>query len=169
MRTQIYRYKPDAPGQFLILADDDSDSCVLAMSGRFVGDTLTVVVRDADVAVEARKIFAALHEAAGLPVPIVLDRVDEDAFSEWFSVERPTFLGRVLLDPRTPLDFVGARKYAAALIGAVERAENEPDPAEVERLARVIRSSGRTGEDAARAILTRYTLTERKPGGVSDA
>lgn len=107
---------------------------------------------------------------------IILPRVPEDLFREWIHVRDRRYPGTVLIDPKTPLTFEGAYRFAAALAGAVERAENEPDPAEVEAVAEAACSAlvpqcglsegtALLAEQVARAILARYTLTERKPGG----
>lgn len=177
--TPRYSYSPrHRDGISVEMTEGAEDACSILVAGEVIstatGPATTMSVPDAKVPEVARGIFRAMHEAAGLPVPIVLDRVDESAFADWFEVRRGP--ERVLLDSAGPLDFAGARGFAAALAGAVERAESEPDPAEVEALAEVLHEArercGGAGEldrQSARTILTRYTLTERKPGGASDA
>ena len=120
----------------------------------------------AEVPAAARRINAELHEAAGLPAPLILDRVPESTFTGSIHIDGR---GRILLDPPGPLSPEGARRFASALAAAAERGEAEPDPAEVEALAEVLHEArercGGAGEwdrNAARAILSRYKLTERE-------
>lgn len=108
---------------------------------------------------------ATLYEAAGLPVPIVLDPVDEAMFASWIHVKNRRLGGTVLIDPHSPLGFADVRNLAAALVAAVERAESEPDPEQVEALAGVLRSAPElTYEAAARAILAAGYRPPEKDG-----
>ena len=121
-----------------------------------------------------------LHEAAGKPVPVILDRPqtpgDRTIFTGGYSVDR---------DPGAVTIYVGreerrltpdeAREYAAAIAArADEAAASRPDPAQAAALTAVAREAlqgrwdpGETAagvpERVARMILARYTLTERTP------
>lgn len=170
---EIYGY--DAPNGFRIsvmVAGEGAHSIYLGAG--LSGMSALCPVRDEDVPTVARELLRGLHEAAGLPVPIVLDRVDKSVFSGRFHVRDRHYPGSVVVDATGPVTFEAARRYAAALAAAVERAESEPDPAEVERLAEVIHEArehcGGAGEwdrQSARTILDRYDITERKPGAAS--
>ncbi len=146
MSTDLFRYS-SRPGHSVSvrLAEGAEEACELRVGGDITtsrGEPATTTsVPDAKVPEVARGILAAMHEAAGLPVPIVLDRVGGDKFSHWFELGRSTLGPSVLLDPHAALSFRAAREFAAALVAAVERAESEPDPAEVEALAKVLRHS----------------------------
>jgi hypothetical protein len=175
MSADLYSYSP-RPGQAVSVEIDGSGDCcpIVAVQPR-PGHRVEVSIPDVNVPKVARGILAAMHEAAGLPVPVVLDRVAAGSFAGWISASGHG-VGRVLIDPKTPLTFETARLFAAALVAAVERAENEPDPAEVDAVATVMRlhypgmavpSDGDYGlavcREMARAVLSRFTLTERKP------
>lgn len=165
MSTTLYAYSPrPREGVAVEMTAAAGEACTIRVS--WEGSSLLAGVPDAKVPEVAREILRAMHEAAGLPVPIVLERQTEHTFRSWYKIDRRA-PGSVLINPEGPLSYSGARRFAAALAGAVERAEGEPDPAEVEALARVILSELLAGptaaEGAARAILARWTLTERQP------
>jgi hypothetical protein len=132
-------------------------------SGAVLWAPARVLVDRADVPRVAREIAEAMHEAAGLASPAVLERPSLPQGASHLilspgTVGPGTRPGRVHLECPAALTAGEARRIAAALALFAERAEAEEAGAEA--LAAAIRGA-RTAEDAARAILTRYTLTER--------
>jgi hypothetical protein len=169
MSTPLYSYSP-RPGQVVSVGIDGSgDGCPIVAVQPRPGHRVEISIPDVFTAEVALGFFRAMRDAAGLPVASVLDQVPDRTFADWTQIQDQM----VLLDIRGPLSFESARRFAATLVAEVERAENEPDPAEVEALAGAIerdeRASGgrpdKWAERAARAVLARWTLTERKPGG----
>lgn len=110
-------------------------------------------------------VVGALHEAAGLPAPVILERPDNpgvflsllDGFdfeicSGRVDVTRHATSTRsgVLLEPAV------IRGIAAALALLAEDTEREPDPADVDELAMVLaEGNGAIGLDGARPLALR--------------
>lgn len=91
-----------------------------------------------DVPGMTRDLAVALHQAAGLEPPIVLERVPPVAFSGRIHVRED---GNITISPPgIPCSPEAARQYAAALAAAAERAEALPDRADVEALAKVLQN-----------------------------
>jgi len=124
----------------------------------------------ADVPGVAAGIAAAMHEAAGLPAPVILER-PEVTFKDGVNRAGRIEVGR--LGDRVTVGLYGiqpeelepdvARRLAALIaVRADEAQDGEPDPAEVEELATILHDArevgvkGRHGEwdtSAARAAL----------------
>ena len=177
MSVPLYSYSPRIGEAIAVhLADGAGESCTVLATSECTG--IRVSIPDADVPEVARGILAALYEAAGLDVPILLDRPDltgDVSLVRDFTVEA-TEDGevRIGLDAaRRAMPPDAARGLAAVIAARAGEAERAPDPAAVEALAEVILADERTfggrpdkwAERAARAVLDRYSLTEREAGG----
>lgn len=172
MTTVLYSYSPKAGQVVSVEIDGSGDGCPIVAVQPRPGHRVEVSVPDVCAAEVALGIFRAMRDAAGLPVATVLDQVPDRTFADWMEVRERM----VLLDIRGPLPFESARRFAATLVAEVERAENEPDPAEVDAVATIMRlnypgmaipSDGDYGlavcREMARAVLARFTIAERKP------
>lgn len=126
-------------------------------------------------------LISAMHEAAGLPAPVILDRpaIDgepvcwyvpgglsvrgDDAHAE--ITRRGGRIG-IGLSEALDLDPVQAREFAALVAACADAAGSEPDPAEVEKLTAEIRTAPgmegiATADVIARHILRAYRLEMR--------
>lgn len=119
---------------------------------------------------ELPEFIAALYEAAGLPVPVILERpkgipLTGGGLHQWVQVTpspamHPPDVPGVTLEVANGVRLLGDEplRVAVALIDAMREAENEPVPAEVEELAAVLERSHTmlattSQRDVARAVL----------------
>ena len=162
-----YAYTP-RPGEVICVGGGSGDyghASIATAAGP--GTHGTVNVPAADVPVVAAGIATAMHEAAGLPVPVILERPEitfKDGPNRAGSIEVGRLRDRVTvglygIQPEE-LEHGDALRLAALIaIRAAEVQRNEPDPAEVEDLACVIARYRKTtvsdGHDhgIARAVL----------------
>lgn len=144
------------------------------------GGCVTIEARGFHLPVQKIPEFAVtLYEAAGLPQPVILPRPpaigDTTIFLGGYSVQRDgnavTIQAGTEERRLTPAE---AREYAAAIAARADEAETAPDPAQVAAVTQLAREAlrarwvtpegaGALPEHVARAILARYTLTERTP------
>jgi hypothetical protein len=112
------------------------------------------------------EVVAALYRAVGRPAPIVLERLN------WHGTDRTrhTLNGVTVRRDGQRIAVLGqvitattARMLARALAEMAEDAENEPDPAEVERLAAFLSEEylDTSPEGLARRVLRRFKVEER--------
>ena len=120
---------------------------------------------------------ASLYEAAGLPQPVILPRPqipgDTSIFLGGYSVRRDGNAVTILVGPEERrLAPAEARQYAAAIAERADEADAAPDAALVAAVTQLAREAlrarwvtpegaGAVPEQVARAILARYTLTEK--------
>ena len=137
-----------------------------------------VTMPAAEVAARAREICAAMHEAAGLPAPIMLERPElpkawDDVHIGGITVSRHS-------EPGLPIHTSGghddlsatqARQLAALLAALADEADAAKEQEAVTKLRTIIRanlpgmagrSTDEAADDIARAILGGYDLTERE-------
>ena len=143
-----YRYLP-RPGEEISIGQDGDDHCLVTVCGSRGFAATTRVLPD-EVPAVAAGIAAAMHEAAGLPAPVILERPEIDpegaAGINVFTVRLDRDLSVCVAGRAghaSPVAPSVARKLAsviAAYADAAEAARNEPDPAEVEELAYVLRA-----------------------------
>ena len=145
--TLPYRYLP-RPGEEISVSQDGDDHCLVTVCGSRGFAATTRVLPD-EVPAVAAGIAAAMHEAAGLPAPVILERPEIRAAGS------RTVLGTVYAYRSSRGDLSGlsdwekflkpgeAREAGAVLAAyadAAEAARNEPGPAEVEELAYILRA-----------------------------
>jgi len=117
------------------------------------------------------EVAAGLWTGAGAPAPVILERPDgpADRF-QGIKIERDG--GSVLLrigGNREALDAGAARTLAARIAILADEAEDEPDPAEIEELAELLREHGDCASlrwEAARAAL-RWMRDKQQRGGTA--
>jgi hypothetical protein len=160
-----YVYLP-RPAERITVSRDGEDHCLLAV---FADGASVVRVLPDEVPGVAAGIATAMHEAAGLPAPVILERpaaTFRDGVNRAGNIEVGRLGGRVTvglygIQPEE-IGPAEARRLAALIAVRAEEARgDEPDPAEVEELAGAIRTahhpdSGRPGDGdrtAARAAL----------------
>ena len=178
----IYRYSPRDDERVSVLRT--SDGCVIRVTTETFWsrephsghgpDSAAAVIAASEVPAVARGLAEAMHEAAGLPAPIILERPELAGTHSQFA---GTFGGTLKVGPaegglmvagdaRLPLGL--ARPLAAHIVARAEAMERAgPDPADVAALADVIRetSISMRSEDIARAILAAgWRPPERKAG-----
>ena len=141
-----YRYLPP-PGEEISIGQDGADHCLVTVCGSRGFAATTRVLPD-EVPAVAAGIAAAMHEAAGLPAPVILERPEIDpegaAGVNVFTVGLDRDLSVCVSygkQKAVPVAPSVARKLAsviAAYADAAQAHQDEPDPAEVGELAAVI-------------------------------
>ena len=141
-----YRYLPP-PGGEISIGQDGDDHCLVTVCGSRGFAATTRVLPD-EVPAVAAGIAAAMHEAAGLPAPVILERPEIDpegaAGVNVFTVGLDRDLSVCVSygkQKAVPVAPSVARKLAsviAAYADAAQAHQDEPDPAEVGELAAVI-------------------------------
>lgn len=141
-----YRYLPP-PGEEISIGQDGDDHCLVTVCGSRGFAATTRVLPD-EVPAVAAGIAAAMHEAAGLPAPVILERPEIDpegaAGVNVFTVGLDRDLSVCVSygkQKAVPVAPSVARKLAsviAAYADAAQAHQDEPDPAEVGELAAVI-------------------------------
>jgi hypothetical protein len=158
-------YEYDQPGcdaQLVIMPTLGGDARVIVNSGH---PTVYVDVPASEVPAAA----LALYEAAGLPEPVILPRPELPEGGKW----RPAEGSRLVLsqqgnDVRVEFDITNgasstmppakAREMAAVLAVLADEADAEPDPAEVDRLAALIKAEDYDLNYPSRCELARSIL-----------
>lgn len=163
------------PHEWVSVKRDEVGACSIGVYGNEYGLATWVRIPAADVHAVAAGIAAAMHEAAGLPAPVVPERPSPvaTALGHYFGGVR-VFAdgGTVRLQAteshsakkywHTRLDPAAARKLAAYIAALADAVEGEPDLAEVEELATLLHDTRETGvrgisgdwdRNAARAAL----------------
>ena len=176
-----YVYNPRPGDRVTVSAAPGGRGCGLAVCAD--GAAMTGIPA-ADVPGVAAGIAAAMHEAAGLPAPVILER-PEVTFKDGVNRAGRIEVGR--LGDRVTVGLYGiqpeelepdvARRLAALIaVRAGEVQDGEPDPAEVEELATILHDArevgvkGRHGEwdtSAARAAL-RWMRDKQQRGASRD-
>jgi hypothetical protein len=158
-------YSP-RPGEEITVTRDTDGRCAVVISSRAA--SLSVRILAAEIPSVSAGIAAAVHEAAGLPAPVILERPEGidaalgrpdgifSAGSYAFTVHdgRIDMTGPVHCMLAEEAEFVAA---ALAVCAAVVRTA-EPDPAEVGELTAFLREAGAglvtvSVDDIARAAL----------------
>jgi hypothetical protein len=179
-----YIYTPRPGDRVTVRAAPGGRGCGLAVSTDLAAET---GIPAADIPAVAAGIALAMHEAAGLPAPVILERppvVTREAIivpGARFRVHGNAIQADPLCGSGVQQEsFAPAaiRDIAAALAVMADEAESEPDPAEVEELARVIRADlyppsesiglrpGESDRTAARAAL-RWMKDKQQRGGTA--
>ena len=142
-----YRYLP-RPGEEIDVCRDSDSRCAVTVIKERLGTSVRISADE--VPAVAAGIAAAMHEAAGLPAPVILERPEIDpegaAGVNVFTVGLDRDLSVcVSYGKQKPIPVAPsvARKLAsviAAYADAAEAARRAPDPAEVEELAYILRA-----------------------------
>lgn len=143
-----YVYMP-RPGEWVRVSRVETlGGCLIGTYEEDCGHATSTRVLPEDVPAVARQIAEAMHEAAGLPAPVILERPGATV-KDGVNRAGPIEVGR--LGDRVTVGLYGiqpeeiepavARRLAALIaIRADEVQSDEPDPAEVQELAAEIRS-----------------------------
>lgn len=168
------------PGEEITVSRDADGKCAVAVASGTRVTSARILAEEVPGA--AAGIATAMHEAAGLPAPLILGRPEatfEGGIHRAGSIEVGRLGGRVTvglygIQPEE-IEPAEARRLAALIaVRADEIQADEPDPAEVEELAAEIRrehhpDSGRPSEGdrtAARAAL-RWMRDKQQRGGAA--
>lgn len=142
-----YVYTP-RPGEWLRVSRDEEGRCMVGVAAEESGYAHSARFRPDDVPAVAAGIATAMHEAAGLPAPVILERPGAtiaDGVNRAGSIEVGRLRDRVTvglygIQPEEIEPAVARRLAALIAIRADEVQSDEPDPAEVQELAAEIRS-----------------------------
>lgn len=152
--TAVTSYETPGGSHYIAIAPTgrpDEPGCVVCLAGPTGGVSLRakaagLTVPASDVPGVAAKTAIAMHEAAGLPAPVILDRPDITTDIHYFGERRgyQPSVGRNT-NPARPVHLVfdgGMTRTEAyelaALLAAYADTAPEPDPAEVAELAEVL-------------------------------
>ena len=172
----IYTYCPCPGDEIMVARSSRADGAPLIRARS--QSTFGAAVPPADIPAVARKLAEAMHEAAGKPAPIILERLevlgnpDSRILGTAFEVSHRPGWVRLGFDERNGHMLNTSpenARFIAALIAQHADAAGKaagPDPAEVEALADVIReSASMRSTDIAGAILRAgWRPPERKEG-----
>lgn len=141
-----YRYTP-RPGEEIHIVAEGEDAR-LYVAGKASGGVLHASARilAGEVPRVAAQIAAAMHEAAGLPAPVILERPAQipgrgegNEFGRFTLVYNSGHeVGIAVNGHGDGLPPAEARRMAAHLLARADEAQSQPDPAEVGELAAVI-------------------------------
>jgi hypothetical protein len=136
-----YVYTP-RPGEWLRVSRDEEGRCMVGVAAEESGYAHSARFRPDDVPAAAAGIATAMHEAAGLPAPVILERPGAtiaDGVNRAGSIEVGRLRDRVTvglygIQPEEIEPAVARRLAALIAIRAGEVRDGKPDPAEVEEL-----------------------------------
>jgi len=139
-------------GQFIRVGRSDTGGCVFGTSTTEYGPGTTVRIAPDDVPGAARDIAAAMHEAAGLPAPVMLAGLAFEDCDQVLSSGFRTYLatgGLVGIEGAGDIHPSAARRPIARIACIADRAEETAADAEVEELAAVLHDTREAGVKGA--------------------
>jgi hypothetical protein len=137
------------PGEFIRVSRSNTGACLVGTSAAESGPGDSVRILPGDVPLTVRQIAEAMHEAVGLPAPLILERPCRANCDQFRGDGFRTYLATGNLvgidgdsDDMSP---AAARFLASRLAALADIADGEPDPAEVEELATLLHDAREVG------------------------